>query len=458
MKKVCLLIGLLSLLLTGCDLITGGGNGGGGTEEPDAPSFSFTVTQTAKFPNLPALQSFVLGQSGSKWLIFGGRTNGFHGFGEASTFPFKKANKFIYAYDTQTQQLDSLSLKSLPKQIREQFESSNMLGTQVNGMLYVAGGYGEINAGTPDSAFITHPVLTRIHVANVIAAIEAQDAARMGSELVFIEDDFFRSTGGELYMLEDGRFYLTLGHNYEGIYNPSGEGVTQIYLDSVRTFYLTEDERSITLDKNSILYLSDNKPPAQSQFHRRDLLVVPHIEAGGQAVGLSIFGGVFTPDKGRPYRNPIYIMGGVTPSFTVDKDFVQRSNIYSAANVRLYSAKEDKMYTTVLGGMGDTTVAYNDDFTRLITTLIRDNQGGKTTALYNKQPLPAYLGSEAIFIPSGGVTMFRDNYGVIDFDALPEGKTLLGYMYGGILSKSPKWSKENPTVPTNAVYEVRITK
>ncbi|MEL6132786.1 MAG: hypothetical protein AAFR59_05410, partial [Bacteroidota bacterium] len=447
MKKVFLLIGILSILLSGCDLISGGGNGGG--EEPQTPAFSFSVKQSTKFKNLPALQSFVWGTSGGKWLIFGGRTNGFHGFGEDETFPFKKANKYMYAYDPQTQQLDSLPLTSLPKQVQEQFESSNMLGTQVNDYLYVAGGYGEINTGKPDSAFITHPMLSRLNVAEIIESIENQDAARVGSEIVFIEDEFFRSTGGELFMLEDGRFYLVLGHNYEGIYNPAGEGVTQIYLDSVRTFYLKEDENSIALDKGSILYLSDNLPPNQSQFHRRDLLVTPHIEAGGQAVGLSIFGGVFTPKEGRPYRNPIYLMGGVNPSYTLDKNFTQLSNIYSAANVRLYSSKKDEMYTTVLGGMGDTTKAYNDDFTRLILTLIRNNQTRKTSSVLNQDPLPAYLGSEAIFVPAQGLPMFRENYGVIDFDALPEGNTLLGYMYGGILSQGPTWSEQNPTVPTN---------
>jgi hypothetical protein len=59
---------------------------------PGAATFTFEVEEDKDFSNLPALQSFVCGVADDgQWLLFGGRTNGFHGFADNQTFPFKLA-------------------------------------------------------------------------------------------------------------------------------------------------------------------------------------------------------------------------------------------------------------------------------------------------------------------------------------------------------------------------------
>src|SRR5690606_18731723 len=85
-------------------------------------SFTFTIEADNSFTGLPALQSFVLGESGDNWLMFGGRTNGFHGFSAPNQdFPYPTANKYIYVYNTTTHTLDSLPAAMLWDDLRDQF-------------------------------------------------------------------------------------------------------------------------------------------------------------------------------------------------------------------------------------------------------------------------------------------------------------------------------------------------
>jgi hypothetical protein len=58
------------------------------------------------------------------------------------------------------------------------------------------------------------------------------------------------------------------------------------------------------------------------------------------------------------------------------------------------------------------------------------------------------------------VPMYNAQYGIINYNALPTViPKLIGYIYGGIVSNSPKWNgSSNPTIPSNMVYEVYFTK
>ena len=155
--------------------------------EEGAATFSFTVENaTQEISGLPALQSFVLGQSSDGyWLIFGGRTNGFHGFGSQQDFPFKKANKFIYVYNTATYALDSMSTTLLPAALQEQYTSSNMEGRQVDNYLYACGGYGEVNVGKPDSAWTTHNIISRILVDSMVHAVLRHDQSALAASIAY---------------------------------------------------------------------------------------------------------------------------------------------------------------------------------------------------------------------------------------------------------------------------------
>jgi hypothetical protein len=446
----------LTMLFCGCMLFLLGCNQ---TETTSSPGgFSFTVTPASQFTNLPPLQSFVFAQTDSCWLLFGGRTNGFHGFAEPDTdFPFKKANKFIYVYNSYTSKLDSMSVAYLPELLREQYTSSNMEHTQIGNYVYVAGGYGEINMGKPDSTWITHKTLSRVNVSNMIAAVQSNDSAGLKKSVVYDSNPFVASTGGEMFKLPDNKFYLAVGHRFTGPYSSSN--AIQVYLDSVHVFTLTENDTMIKVNSGSFQYISDNLPDSVTQFRRRDLLVTPSVINGGKDIGLTIYGGVFTAASGVPFRNPIYLSGGATPSYQLDTSYIQSSNIYSTANFVMYDAKNDRLYTTAFGGIGDTTTPTDANFTKLIMTINRDFKANKTSSIFNSSALADYVGAESVFIPAKGMPMFNKAYSIIDFNALKAGKQLIGHIYGGIISKGPKWNPaSNPTKASNVVYEVYMTK
>ncbi|HAD98315.1 MAG TPA: hypothetical protein DCG19_12970 [Cryomorphaceae bacterium] len=56
--------------------------------------------------------------------------------------------------------------------------------------------------------------------------------------------------------------------------------------------------------------------------------------------------------------------------------------------------------------------------------------------------------------------MYNADYDVLNYQALPQNQeVLIGHIYGGILSKGPSWDpNNNPTVPSNTVYEVYLTR
>ncbi|RYD55545.1 MAG: hypothetical protein EOP56_15640 [Sphingobacteriales bacterium] len=433
-------------------------------EEATAPaSFTFSVEQDAGFTNLPALQSFVLATDGDDWLIFGGRTNGFHGFGSSQNFPFKKANYNIFVYNTKDKTLDSIPTSMLPAALRSQYSSTNMQARQVGNKLYVCGGYGQNNAGMPDSAWVTYNTISRIDVKKMIQAVRAKDSAKLAASIAYVSDDIVKSTGGELYQMPDGRFYLCLGHIFQGLYTSdsgaTGNPFVQQYLDSVHVFKLKETGNSIAFD-GPFSYISDGLNDSVTQFHRRDLVVVPGVNKD-KSFGISIFGGVFTYRSDNPFGNPIYIAANNTQSYTIDSNFNQQDNIYSAPSFVLYDDAMDRVYTTIFGGLGnDSAIQDNAAFTTLISTICRDNKALTTNLAYNPNPLPAMVGAEGAFIHEKGTPRYKgNNLEVIDYRKLKAGeKQLVGYIYGGILSNAPEWGDpSNPTRPSSNVYKVFIT-
>lgn len=134
------------------------------------------------------------------------------------------------------------------------------------------------------------------------------------------------------------------------------------------------------------------------------------------------------------------------------------SNIYSAPNLQMYDSKADMMYTTIFGGLGDTTVPNGDSasFTTQILTVTRD-KSFKSGAIYNPTGMPTWVGSEGVFFLAKDVPLYNNNtHGIIDFKKLKKGKQLLGYIYGGILSDNIGWSSGNPTIASCTVYKVYV--
>ncbi|NJM93656.1 MAG: hypothetical protein HC842_02410 [Cytophagales bacterium] len=187
---------------------------------------------------------------------------------------------------------------------------------------------------------------------------------------------------------------------------------------------------------------------------------------------LTVWGGVFTPDD-QGWVMPIISLvdsTGTCYGVTLDSSTQQVSNQYSCAMVTLYDAQNDITYNNFLGGIGayqwnGDTLEYGDNgvplpFVNLIST-ISYNQFGTVQQVQsplNGLPLlPDLIGSNAIFYPFMNYLLPTEE-SILNYNALPLGNTLVGYMIGGIKATAPTSSKINPTYVNEQVYGVYINK
>ncbi|HEU4717811.1 MAG TPA: hypothetical protein VFU15_08250 [Bacteroidia bacterium] len=463
MKKI------FALLLTAAVIVSCNNNPPVSASASAPDTFVFTVTQSTKLTRLPALQSFVFARDSVTgcWLMFSGRTNGFHNFPAAadSSFPVAHANHFAYVYNPALDTLYSMNVSNLPAPLNVQYTFTNLESFQQGNNLYVCGGYGSNNFTNDSNNFVTANIISRINVNAMVTSIIAQNTSGFAASVVFDPKPHpvVCSTGGELYRLPGGKFYLCVGHRYYHFYNPNGLNFPlQQYLDSVHVFTLTETPTSISLDSSSISYISDNQPDATTQFRRRDLVVSPQVLGNGDSIGIAIYAGVFT-QAGNPFTNPIYIPGYNGAAYAIDT-FNQQSNYYSAPHFQLYDSTADRMYTTVFGGIGSNPSFAGDNaaFTMQIVTLNRDFKAHTTSAIYNPSEMPNFVGAEGIFIRANTAPAYHGNgYDIADIRAIPANQgVLVGYIFGGIVSNAPESTTNscNPTAPSNVVYEVRMYK
>jgi len=431
-------------------------------KENTTPSFTLTVTEDSSFTKLPALQSFVFAEKGGDWLMFSGRTNGFHGFSSpAMNFPKLRANQQIYVYNVASASIDSIPVPSYNGDTANVFLSTNLAHTQNGDYLYACGGYG-ISPGA-DSAKVTYSYFMRIKLDDAISAVKAHDQAAFKKAINWGKSDLVKSTGGELYLLPDGNFYMSLGHNFTGLYSDST--AQQTYLDKINVFSLTVNgfNNVNSLSLVPVRTITDGLPDTTTQFHRRDLVIAPCVQPNGTDVGLSIYGGVFTysgkhapaSTNGTPFKHPIYT---TYTSYRVDS-FAQFSNIYSAAFMSMYSGAANAMLTSFFGGLGDSVQNFSSaNWTTNISTNMRSyaNSGDVTTMIMNPNPLPGFIGAEGVFIPDTGVNFYNKDYKIIDYTKLTDGQTV-GRIYGGIVSNNYGGGSVTPvTQASGKVYKVVI--
>ena len=401
-------------------------------------------------PSVPSIQSAVYAQSGGKWLIFGGRTNGMHGFNPdgLANFPPLFQNNDIIVIDPATGQTwtRAWSTTGLPASVTDSLSASNQEHEQLGDRLYAVGGY---SYDSVTGQFRTYDTLTALSVSGLInAVINNGDVA---SQLRQIHDSRFRVTGGEMSAIGT-RTYLVFGQDFEGGYNGSNADFVQIYSDEVRSFRIVDNGRTLGIAG----YQAQRDPV---NFRRRDYNLAPTILPSGQP-GLTAFGGVFTP-AGNGYRYPIVI--GHDGTARVNSHYQQFFNQYTAANIPLYDARTRSMATIFFGGIS----LYNYDFstgtltsdTELpfvndVTSFVQRGDGSTQEFIMPSQ-LPALLGTEAAFFASPGLPTYSN--GVVKLNKL-QGPTTLGYIYGGIYSTVPNTTDpQSQTTSSNLVFKVTLT-
>lgn len=449
--------------------------------------FQILIEEYNDFSNLVGVHSASLGQaSDGRWLIVGGRKNGFHGFSQPNEdFPYATANQDLMVFDPSTNALSSMNVSSLNNAAAAlALSASNAQHVQDGSDLYICGGYAQDES--IDST-LTLRSMVQINIDAFADAIVANDGAAAMAALAMGGFDHTQVAGGELFKLSDGYFYLVFGHRFNGLYSTfqAAKGAAkqqiQTYTDEVRRFHLQAGSTAGTLELTDYEAYTDNgwtipqgdtsytglseaeKAYFASRYHRRDLNIMPTIVDANGTEGLGAYSGVFTcPDppscnNSGVFVNPIYITPGTTPTITVDENFSQFANAYACWNMAMYDPTEKQMYNTFFGGI---TVQNFQPFTDSVSTVVRDVNTGATNQVINTTIKAGsnYVGSEGELVLSKQASlMYNGSNEIWDLSAMGD-TTMIGYLYGGIASPAINTNNGNQTLVNDQVFTVKIVK
>jgi len=431
---------------------------------------------------LPALQSYSSAHAQGKWLVLGGRTAGLHGFGPGTNnFPRSTANTLAYVIDPSSNSvLGSVDLvANLPANLSGPLTASNPEFVQVGSQLVVLGGYGKDLASGKMTTFGS---IISINVDGLVSAIVAKNNKIAGYFLQNANpDNRVRVTGGAL-KYNSGIFYLVFGQNFtgdysiqNGDYNKAG-GQFQQYTEKVRAFTLGNG--LAIKDFNQV----DGGYDPSLPYHRRDLNAVDIIRGDGQTPGAMVYGGVFKAGQVAGHTLPIdvgYSSSVTNVSVALQSGFNQALSQYDCAHLTVFDAASASSFTSLLGGISQyhydassgqlvldaLNLSVGIDGLPFINTVstIQHKPDSSFAQFIQPNALPGLLGAEAQFLHSltlttGAGGQLFDN-GVINLPALT-GRTLVGYVYGGIESFGPYSTFGTPppgSQATGRFFQVYVT-
>ena len=413
--------------------------------------YPFQLTLEPAFMNgFAGLQSYAWAQDGDLLLLIGGRKDGLHRRQPFAAFNKQFNNTDLIVIDFKNEKVWSKSVVDLPASIAEQLQSTNMQFYQQANQLVLIGGYGYSETA---KNHITYPALIIIQVKELINAITKNN--NTSSFINQLNDDRMAVTGGRLNQLNN-TYFLVGGQRFTGRYNPMGPdhgpGFTQEYTNQIRQFQLKKNENSISI--------KNYKAITDSSFHRRDYNLLMQLDKEGKEM-LTIFSGVFQYKKDVPFTTLIDIKKDI---FNEVEGFNQQFSHYHTATLPIYSKKSKTMFSIFFGGIAqyyknDQEEIVKDDnvpFVKSISVIERNKTTIKEYLL--PEPMPGYFGAASEFIPAK--SFITDN-GMLQLDEMPNTKTLIGYIVGGIDSRAPNvfWSNEgDPSRASPVIWKVYITK
>ena len=399
--------------------------------------------------NLSGLHSYVVAQSGGKWLIIGGRKDGLHARQPFNAFPAASNNTDIYVVDVNTQQFWTSPVTVLATGLAEQMQSTNMNFYQDEDSLYMIGGYG-YSATAADH--ITYPNLTSVSVSGLINAVV--NGASIIPYFKQITDQNFAVNGGQLGKI-DSTFYLVGGHRFDGRYNPMGNPTyTQTYVDGLKKFKINNSGTQLSYTNYTLII-------DQAHLHRRDYNAEPQILPNGEE-GITMFSGVFQPIVDLPYLNSVTID---SQGYTIDNSFQQYYNHYHCAVLPMYSASNNEMHNIFFGGIAqyydDLGVLVQDNNVPFVKTIARVTRDASGTLAEYKLPveMPILLGAGAEFILNRNIPHYDNE--VLKLDDIATDSTLVGYIYGGISSTERNIFFSNTgtqTIANSQIFKVYVIK
>ena len=415
---------------------------------------------------IPAIQSATSAFYEGKWVLFGGRKSGLHSMDhDPPSFMNLTANDSIWVID-----LDGKTAVGIPvpADYAQYLMASSTQHFQEDDLLYVSGGFTYSNSSQVSNW--TSDYFHEISVPNLISYVTSGGVSPSFDQVVKkqISDPFLQVTGGEM-MLANGNFYLVGGQNYKGAYVP---GNTGIYTSAIRKFRI--ENNGIEWAVTDTLSIIDKE-----NLHRRDYNLAEVITSDADSLAAVIYGGVFTK-QGLGYRSPVYVngLGSGEPYITVDKETLQKVNLYTSAKINSVLAFGEYKVNrvTMLGGI--TYLEYDQSsgqlsvptdmplpFSNMISSYYTNGQD-ETLELVQLPPndmMPGFLGSNAIFFPEPTL-LYGETESIIDLNKVFPGSgtqsVLVGYMYGGINSPSGTTTgmdDRGPTSTNKTLYGVYMT-
>lgn len=412
--------------------------------------FNYSVKlKPVNFPGLPGLHSFVVAQSGGKWLVIGGRKDGLHARQPFNAFPAASNNTDIYVIDINAQQFWTASINVLATGLKEQLQSTNMNFYQDSDSLYIIGGYGYSNTALDH---ITYPNLTSVSVSGLINAIT--NSTSIAPYFKQITDQNFAVNGGQLGKIGNS-FFLIGGHRFDGRYNPMGNPTyTQTYVNGIKKFSLNNSGTQLSYSNYTLV-------TDQVHLHRRDYNLVPQIFPNGEE-GYTISSGVFQINVDLPFLYPVDIKAG---GYNPQPSFNQFLSNYHSAKAALYDSIGNTMHSLFFGGMSQysyinniLTQDNNVPFVKTISRVSRDASGNLQENVFPNE-MPALIGASSEFIPNHTIPHYKSE--IIKLSNILADSVLIGHIYGGIYSPQINPFTANQTSVTNAhntIYEVWLVK
>lgn len=385
------------------------------------------------WPTLTGLQSYTWGSVGEDYIVMGGRLDGLHRRQPFASFDIAGHNTQIQLLQPNNSNIVSINTSDFPMEVQEQMHSTNACFTQQGQYLIIAGGYGYSDVMGEHRTFNQLLVLDLVLLRNAI--LNGSNAAV--SLVAQIVDDQFAVTGGKLVKFND-TFYLTVGHRFDGKYNPigpdHGPGFSQQYTEAIRRF---------TLDNQWNLTWMNPWTDAQL-LHRRDLNVLPSFSSQGQPECI-IYSGVFQQNADIPFLNAVRVNEN---GFNEIPNFAQYYNHYHCATISMYDSIQHQNTHYFLGGIShyyDSTgiLVQNNNvpFVKTVAKVVHAEDGSVQEYVLPIQ-MPGYLGAGAEFLPLHNISHYDND--MIRRNSLEGDSVLIGYVYGGISSSAKNifWSNE----------------
>lgn len=414
-------------------------------------NFLYDLTiESRSFSGLPAVHSFAHAQFGGKWLIVGGRRDGLHARQPFNAFPVASNNDELFVVDPDAEQVWSANLTSLPVNVREQLQATNLNFHQKGDYLYIAGGYAYASSAADH---ITFPYLTAVDVPGLIEAIVSGNAD-LSPFVIQVEDEFFALTGGHLIAL-GSTWYLAGGHRFDGRYNPMGNPTfTQTYSNAIRMF-------SAVVQNGQLVVGDFDEWVDPVHLRRRDYNLLPQVFPDGTP-GFTVFSGVFQMNVDLPFLYPVDVtVAGHVPR----TEFNQYLNHYHSASVALWESSENTTHNLFFGGMsqfyylnGSLVEDQAVPFVQTIGLVTRDS-GNVLTESVLPVSMPGLEGASAAFILDNALP--TNAVGCVDLNAIAADEFTLGYIYGGIRTTTLNpfsVNQTNTTAADDVLYEVKLVR